>query len=62
MTVELVEAWLASKGVTLWCNWNIQDPVQRRQAAVWFVSQARELTQYNVDQARQSGPEWDVVA
>lgn len=44
MTLEQIEAWLANKGTTLWGIWNINDPVQRRQAAEWFAQQVNDCT------------------
>lgn len=47
LTVNEVEAWLESKHTTLWQDFNLHDPVQRRKAAEWFVSEqlaARQFT------------------
>ena len=45
---SMVERWLESKGVTLWADWNITDPVQRRKAADWFEAQMQEWEGYKL--------------
>lgn len=42
--INEIDAWLKDKGVTLWADWYIEDPVQRRVAATWFANQINEMS------------------
>jgi hypothetical protein len=42
-TIEMIEQWLASKGVTLWGDWDITRPDRRHQAAEWFMAQVLDF-------------------
>lgn len=63
-----IEEWLGSKGVTLWSTWNIQDPMQRREAAAWFAAQQDAFDMWLTDRLleqmeefRVNGERFDVV-
>lgn len=49
-----IEQWLASKGVTLWADWYIEDPVQRHAAAEWFASSIQQFNTHRVETARKN--------
>lgn len=65
--MTLVEEWLESKGVTLWADWNISDPVRRQVAADWFSQQMAQYLAFCAKRAKDNQPavgtirEWDVV-
>jgi hypothetical protein len=40
VTVDDIDAWLASLGVTLWADWFVNEPDRRRLAAQWFADEA----------------------
>lgn len=35
--VALTERWLASKGIVLWMNWDVTNPMRRAEAAEYIV-------------------------
>lgn len=41
--VAEVERWLDSLGVTIWADWNVQDPDRRKGAATWFIKQVHDF-------------------
>lgn len=41
--IEIIEAWLQSKGTTLWQSWDVTDAKERREAAEWFAAQQADL-------------------
>lgn len=61
MTVEQILKWLDSKGVTLWGAFDLSQPERKLQAAIWFYTQMQDLAQFGVDEAVNSGRDWDVV-
>lgn len=60
MGVAEIEAWLASKGVSFWADWNINDPERRYLAALWFAKQIGDFQAWQTTVTNQ-GPNWDVV-
>lgn len=63
MTVEQIKAWLLSKGVTLWASWDLSQPERLHEAAVWFLAQTQELSDFRCKQTPefQAFSGWDVV-
>lgn len=63
--MTLIEEWLAAKGVTLWGDWNINDPEQLKKAAHWFGSQMADYGAFCADRAMRHATadsvSWDVV-
>jgi hypothetical protein len=46
-TLEAIEAWLDTKGTTLWGHaFDLSQPESKVQAAVWFLAQMEELFQF----------------
>lgn len=41
-----IEDWLKSKGVTLWADWYIDDPKERKEAADWFLEQIESYAKF----------------
>jgi hypothetical protein len=63
-TVDLVDEWLGLKGVTLWGDWDITDPAQRRLAAEWLATQMWEYSEWaywNPTPHEIKAGAWDVV-
>ena len=56
-----LELWLQSKGVTVWGTWNVQDPVQRKAAAAWFLNQQEEFDRWDNEIGMVTTTSWDVV-
>lgn len=44
--LEIVEAWLKTKGGTLWADWSLERADRRRLAAEWFASQLVDFANY----------------
>lgn len=72
MSVDQIKAWLLSKGVTLWADWDLTQPERLQAAAEWFHSQMRECEKFTYPNATKfmgpmvpwydpSSKEWDVV-
>lgn len=63
-TVDTIEEWLGTKGVTLWADWDITDPVQCRLAAEWLATQMEEYDSWscwNPTPHEIKAGAWDVV-
>lgn len=61
---NVIEAWLRSKGCTLWMNWDLTQPDEMAQAVAWFQNEMASLNSFHSKQiARKWAPnvEFDVV-
>lgn len=47
LTVEQIETWLGSLGVTLWGTFDLSQPERKRQAAEWLKEQMDAVQQFN---------------
>lgn len=44
--IHIAKQWLASKGVTLWMNWDITQEDGLEAAAQWLVANLEEFSNY----------------
>jgi len=44
-----IDNWLKAKGITVWLNWDITDPIERRQAAEYFYSQTESFITWHLN-------------
>jgi hypothetical protein len=56
LDIKNICEWLRTKGITVWLNWDITDPKERREAAEYFYTQMEsyinfiDLKQAKLDQ------------
>lgn len=46
LMIKKIEDWLGQKGVTLWYNWDVSDPKERRLAAEAFLKELNDINDY----------------
>lgn len=52
--ITAVDKWLASKGTTLWSDWDISKPSRRLLAAEWFVRQIEQCVTWKEAQKEET--------
>lgn len=59
----VIELWLASKGVTLWADWDVTSQDRVQLAAQWFQKQMDEYNDFSNGYWSKYGysSSWDVV-
>jgi hypothetical protein len=50
----IIKAWLLSKGITLWADWDIQTKDGLEDAAEWFHSQSLSFSKFFSDYVEES--------